>query len=212
VEGSVIRRSRCRDLLRRAAVVGAMVAMFVATAVSAAPTAWADGVFDPTDCDASPTASECVVDVIMVGAAGQSGGSGVAWCHDFTGDVAPCYIQKFGWNGGDGCYYRPASKSFVDAFPLAPPAAWYEGWCGSVATGFTVVTRMRIFGSPPGQALLVAEAVKLLHLPAPAIRLNPAPPAAQLVYVPTWLWVDASSWGSRSATVSVPARASVVSG
>jgi hypothetical protein len=34
--------------------------------------------------------------------------------------------------------------------------------------------------------------------------VNPAPPAVQIVYLPTWVWLDESSWGSRSATASVP--------
>lgn len=207
MEGRVVRRARHRNLLslapgfRAAAVVAAAVALAI---VLVPGTAWADGVFDPVNCDISPTAPECVVDVINVGESGASGGSGVARCHDFTGEVAPCFIQKYGWNGGDGCYYKPATEEWSDAFPVPPPAAWYEGWCGSVAANLTMLTRMRTFGSPPGQALLVAEAIRRLRLPAPVIRLNPAPPAAQLVFVPTWLWVDGSSWGRRSATASVP--------
>lgn len=205
MESRLVRRSRYWNLLRQATAASAVAFVVVAMAVAQvqAP-AWAGGVFDPVECDSNPLAPECVIDVITVGAAGQSNGSGVARCRDFMGDVAPCFIQKYGWNGGDGCYYKAAAPTFVDAFPLDAPQAWYEGWCGSVASGLSFVTRMRIFTSPPGQALLVAEAVKLLQLPAPAIHLNPAPPAAQLVFVPTWLWVDASSWESRTATASVP--------
>src|SRR5262249_17095095 len=51
---------------------------------------------------------------------------------------------------------------------------------------------------------VAADAAKNLRLPLPAIRVNPAPPAAQLVFLPTWLWLDGSSWGPRSATASVP--------
>jgi hypothetical protein len=53
-------------------------------------------------------------------------------------------------------------------------------------------------------AVLARQAVSQLSLPVPAIRVNPAPPAAQLAFLPTWLWLDRSSWGSRSATASVP--------
>ena len=53
-------------------------------------------------------------------------------------------------------------------------------------------------------AVLARQAVAHLGLPLPVIRLNPTPPAAQIVYLPTWIWLDASSWGSRSATASVP--------
>jgi hypothetical protein len=70
------------------------------------------------------------------------------------------------------------------------------------------VTKFRKFSSASGggqdPATLAASAVKELRLPLPAIRVNPAPPAAQLVYLPTWLWVDAESWGALSATASVP--------
>jgi hypothetical protein len=208
VESRVIRRSRRRKLLIDSVIrLGAsvLVALVAIMAALVPATAWADGGIDPVNCDTNPTAPQCVVDVITIGNPGGSASGGVSQCHDFAGDVAPCFIQKWGWNGGDGCYYKPASQGWVDTFGApTPPAAWYEGWCGSVASGLSMVTRMRIFGSPPGQALLVQEAIRRLQLPAPAIRVNPAPPAAQLVFLPTWLWVDRATWGSRSATASVP--------
>ena len=55
-----------------------------------------------------------------------------------------------------------------------------------------------------GVEQLAQQAARSLVLPPPAIRLNPSPPAAQLIHVPTWLWLDPSSWGSRTATASVP--------
>jgi hypothetical protein len=51
---------------------------------------------------------------------------------------------------------------------------------------------------------LADEAIRALRLPLPAIRLNPAPPAKQIVFVPTWVWLAPQSWGNRSATASVP--------
>jgi hypothetical protein len=51
---------------------------------------------------------------------------------------------------------------------------------------------------------LAQQALSRLRLPSPAIRVNPAPPLAQLVHLPTWLWLDAASWRARSSTVSVP--------
>jgi hypothetical protein len=209
VEGRVVRRARRGKLLTLVeALVASVAAVTATTTVLAlgAVAAWGDGGIDPVNCDTNPTAPDCVVDVVTVASDGDGGSGGVSRCHDFVGEAAPCFIQKWGWNGGDGCYYyKPASEPWAQSFGApTPPAAWYEGWCGSVATGFSVVTRMRIFGSPPGQALLVAEAVKRLRLPAPAIRLNPAPPAAQVVHLPTWLWLDPSSWATRTATASVP--------
>jgi hypothetical protein len=120
-----------------------------------------------------------------------------------VGEPAPCFIAKWGWNGGDGCYYKPAPPDWSDAFGRpTPPAAWYEGACLDVAHDWVVLTRMRVFGSPPGRARLVTEAVRQLQLPAPVIRFNP--PEVQVMHVPMWLWVDASTWGTRRATASVP--------
>lgn|GEM_PF-3054673 len=182
-----------------------MIAVAVTAAVLVPSSARADDGIDPVNCDTNPTAPECIVDVINIGDDGQGGSGGTARCHDIVGEVAPCFIQKWGWNGGDGCYYKLASQEWVDVLgePI-PPARWYEGACVDVANNNVVLTRLRVFATPPGQALLVAEAIKRLRLPAPAIRLNPKPPAAQVVHLPSWLWLDQSSWGTRRATASVP--------
>ncbi|MBI1759245.1 MAG: hypothetical protein HYR62_08480 [Actinobacteria bacterium] len=58
--------------------------------------------------------------------------------------------------------------------------------------------------APVSPAALAQEAVSRLRLPTPVIRLNPAPPAPQLVFVPTWLWLDPSVWRPVAATASVP--------
>jgi hypothetical protein len=159
VEGRVVRRSGRRKLLRSAGLrsrCAVMCAVLLAAVFLPTPS-WADGI-DPVNCDEHPTAPQCIVDVITVGGGSSGGASGVTQCHDIDREVAPCYIQKYGWNdGGDGCYYKPASQSFVDAYGAPPPpAAWYEGWCGNVRTGFSFLTRMRIFANPPGQGLLVS--------------------------------------------------------
>jgi hypothetical protein len=61
---------------------------------------------------------------------------------------------------------------------------------------------------PVGQqvtpAMLARQASRFLPLPAPIIHTNPPAGRDQLVNLPTWLWVDASSWGRRTATASVP--------
>lgn len=70
-------------------------------------------------------------------------------------------------------------------------------------------------GGPPAQAppggqptvsaaTLAEQARRFLPLPAPIIRTNPTPDHDQLVNLPTWLWVAASSWNLRTATASVP--------
>ena len=52
--------------------------------------------------------------------------------------------------------------------------------------------------------VLARQAARYLPLPAPIIRTNPPADRDQLVNLPTWLWVDASSWGRRTATATVP--------
>jgi hypothetical protein len=194
-----------RTLTPVVALLVAAACAVAAVLVAVAPTsAFAGDGWGDVNCVQDPTRPECVVTVIT-GGDSSSAGAGTAACRDFTGDPAPCFLPDHGWNAGDGCYYQPALPGWADAFGHPdPPAAWYEGWCGSVAHHFTVVTRMRIFGQPPGQALLVEEALRRLALPTPGIHLNPPPPAAQLVHVPTWLWLDTPAWTARSATASVP--------
>ncbi len=158
------------------------------------------------DCEADPANPQCVVTAIGGSEQTTTGGSSGTGCRNALNQPMPCFIQKYGWLAADGCYYKPVSADLaavLDALP--PPAAWYEGTCLDAATGtiFPIV-RLRVFGTPPGQALLVDEAVRRMRLPAPVIHVNPAPPAAQLVFVPAWLWVDSSSWGTRSATAAVP--------
>jgi hypothetical protein len=51
-------------------------------------------------------------------------------------------------------------------------------------------------------AALAAVASARLVLPRLVIRANPA--GAQLVRLPTWLWVDPAGWAPRSATAAVP--------
>jgi hypothetical protein len=94
--------------------------------------------------------------------------------------------------------------------------AWYLKICGDAANPDDLVTSV-IFGdvelvwipaaSAPvaagvSPATLAAQARRFLPLPAPTVRWNPAPNA--FVRVPTWFWIDAASWGSRTSTVAVP--------
>ncbi len=62
----------------------------------------------------------------------------------------------------------------------------------------------------PGKAkrkVSVAEvaqaAVEQLRLPRPVIRTSPAADFTQVVHVPTWMWVQSSSWGPVSESASV---------
>jgi hypothetical protein len=124
--------------------------------------------------------------------------------------VVPCYIPGKGWFGGDGCWYQPATGNNLAAAEAlggkaVPPQRWHIGACGDPLTGFwpASLVRFRLYGGQgPSVELLADQAVRRLRLPAPVIRVNPAPPAPQLVFEPSWLWVDTSSWGQRSATAS----------
>jgi hypothetical protein len=53
-------------------------------------------------------------------------------------------------------------------------------------------------------AVLAQQAYRILPIPSPRLATNPPASRLQLVHVPTWLWVDQTTWGTRTATVSVP--------
>ncbi|HSA48613.1 MAG TPA: hypothetical protein VLH10_00675 [Yinghuangia sp.] len=55
---------------------------------------------------------------------------------------------------------------------------------------------------PPSPAQLAQVAVSRLVLPTPTVGTSPS--GDQVVSVPTWLWVDGSSWEPVSATAAVP--------
>jgi hypothetical protein len=172
---------------------------------------------DPVNCAQNPTDPRCDVHAGQPGGPGDGGGGGGGGsgggsqvCHyPITNEVVPCYLPNYGQFADDGCYYKPATGNDLAAAEAlggtpTPPGRWYIGTCGYPPS--PVLTKFRIFGGNvlPNPADLAADAVNQLHLPLPAIRVNPAPPAAQLVFLPTWMWLDGSSWGSRSATASVP--------
>lgn len=194
---------------RKLALVGALIVAMIGFGVPASA--------DPGDfvnCDQHQTSPECVLDPSTPGentGDARGTGGGAAGCfHPSSGDEIPCHIAEYGWYGGDGCWYRPMTADEVAHWDLVqpqPPGHYYQGTCldaglNPIATNFTV------FRNQPGVAVLAEQAVKRLRLPSPAIKVNPlvtvdpdAPPA-QVVFVPTWLWVDSSSWGTRSATAS----------
>lgn len=72
----------------------------------------------------------------------------------------------------------------------------------------------RVFGGPentgPAQAAgpspeaLGRQAVSRLDIPVPMIGSSPGPGARHLVGLPTWLWVDSSTWQEQTASASVP--------
>ncbi|WP_204301580.1 hypothetical protein [Actinoplanes campanulatus] len=106
--------------------------------------------------------------------------------------------------------YEPAPGN------LAPPAGkkasdggWYVEVCliGDGKGGSQMSSPLWIDGPAPAAvdpAVVARQAVTQLNLPAPEIRVNPDSNTARLVRVAVWFWVDASTWGPRSATASVP--------
>lgn len=115
--------------------------------------------------------------------------------------------------------YRPQSEPATAQFAVAaprlaqaqPPAgAWYVYKCtgpGAVDALYRppvwIADGQQPGGVPlPSPAELAAQARNQLRLPAPKIQANPV--GDQLVSLPTWLWLDRSSWGDVSATASVP--------
>ncbi len=110
----------------------------------------------------------------------------------------------------DPCSYRrmEPSKDIEAALGGRPKGrgAWYTRVCRvhrlGGAVGFDASPIW--LAAPPAVSpeALAAEAASRLVLPDVVIRVSPA--GDQLVGLPTWLWVDGSSWRSVSATASVP--------
>ncbi|MGE6734683.1 hypothetical protein [Streptomyces sp. NPDC059900] len=59
-------------------------------------------------------------------------------------------------------------------------------------------------GARPEPAVVAQQAVRELVLPDPEIRTNPDETYAQLVRVPTWMWLDRVMWKPVSETAKVP--------
>jgi hypothetical protein len=179
------------------------LALLLATAATTTPAS--AGIGGPV-CGEDPAG--CDISVTTPGAPGSPGTSGKTQCKTpLGGEVVPCYVAGKGWYGGDGCWYEVATgNELAAAIALGgtptPPAQWYVGSCGDPVANVWFVTKFRVFGAGPGPELLAQEAVKALRLPNPLIKVNPPAGSLQVLYVPTWLWVDASTWGSRSATAS----------
>lgn len=78
--------------------------------------------------------------------------------------------------------------------------------CTDPATGTSIQERTWVApgddGIPVDPAVLAAEAVDNLVLPAP--RVASSPHDFQLVRLPTWLWLAGDSWQRQTASASVP--------
>jgi hypothetical protein len=206
---------------------GMALIVAASTAVTSAGPARADDWFGWTDCSDRPTTPGCEVGARAPGAperttrraaarsstGATSPGTASQQCHDLHGRPTPCYDPELGHLGSDGCYYRPAPAPPADLQAIIGgagqgPGGWYEYVCpGQPGTGGGI---RWIADTTPGPvavdpAVLARQAVSRLDLPQPRIGMSPS--GAQLVAVPTWLWLDPGSWRPRSATARVPGLA-----
>lgn len=105
-----------------------------------------------------------------------------------------------------GCRYVPAGPGPGQETPKEP-GGWFMLLCSP--DGKDPDSRGPIWvhagadAPPPLTPEQVAQiARRQLRLPTPRIMANPA--GDQLVNLPTWMWLDRSSWTDVSATASVP--------
>lgn len=129
-----------------------------------------------------------------------------------------------GGSGGRACTYQQANVPGDPSTELTitpdltqqqgtKEGAWYFYRCQDrQAFGGTRVGTVFV---PTGQpavppAVLAREASKFVDAPAPGIQLNPPAGSDHLVNLESWLWVDPSTWGQRSATASVPNESATV--
>jgi len=141
---------------------------------------------------------------------GQDSGGGS--CHNAEGKVVACYDATFGWLGPGGCYWKVDTGYNPPAWDTADQhqgqqGAWWDFTCLDVhnGTGGGIVWLPAApAGTPPPPVVLARQATNQLFLTLPQIDASPAPSADQLVNLPTWLWIEQSSWRPASATASVP--------
>lgn len=102
--------------------------------------------------------------------------------------------SPYGTLGGDGCYYgagslsSTATRTCLDANgnPSFDQVTLPEG-------GEDVAI-------DPGALAVIAR--DRFVLPSPVIRSSPKPEELQLIYLPTWTWVERSMWSPRTSSAS----------
>jgi len=121
--------------------------------------------------------------------------------------------------GGRTCSWTVTQANTPEPFrsiwaDVPPPAGqapgsgqWARWDCSDGTAGIGWLANSRPVVAP---IVLAREAYRFLPLPVPQIRLNPPAGSAQLVSLRTWLWLDAATWGARSATASVPGLSGTV--
>jgi hypothetical protein len=90
--------------------------------------------------------------------------------------------------GGAWYVYKCTGKGVLDA--VYRPPVWIPN--RPAASGMAVAD----------PAALARQAYQQLRLPTPVIAVSPT--GAQLVNLPSWLWLDRRGWGPRSATAAAP--------
>jgi hypothetical protein len=105
---------------------------------------------------------------------------------------------------------RTRSRDVVLAQAPGQGGAWYVYRCAGQGAR-DALYRAPVWipdGQAPGAAPLPSpeelaeQARSRLRLPSPVIASSPA--GTQLVWLPTWLWLDRATWQPQSATASVP--------
>ncbi|MEV0005956.1 hypothetical protein AB0H28_27225 [Micromonospora sp. NPDC050980] len=168
--------------------------LLAATAVTAsASAAAADDGIGHVDCAQNPSMPGCDLTAESPGNPSEaSGGSGSGDAEDgSTGASGTCY-----WAPVDGNRPAPEGKG--------PQGGWYARTCLSNGIG-SQGTPVWLDQAPGVDLAALAQSARSqLRLPAPGIRTNPDAAPFVLVRVPVWLWVNPGSWGTRSASASVP--------
>ncbi|CCH17767.1 conserved hypothetical protein [Micromonospora lupini str. Lupac 08] len=150
------------------------------------------------DCSLTPDVPECSVEVGTPPSTGDGNSGGEHNGGSNTGGGSGGEHE-----GADGCRYIVIGRDDPPA-GARQPGAWYSRHCINDGGASERLPVWIADAQSPDPAVLARSAISRLDLPVPAIRANPAPPAAQLLNVPTWLWLEGPSYRARSATASVP--------
>lgn len=201
-------------MLRRLVLVLAAAALLLAGWTTAAA---ADDTLTRVACE-SGDAPHCVVEAgtpaqaAPAGSVNEQTDAGSQVCRGMSDEVVPCSDPLWGTIGSDGCYWKPNTEYRPPAWVETPSGAgaWFDVHCfgraGSAFPGTGTSMQWVAAGEVPPLAVppevLAAQARNRLNLAGPSILTSP--PGVQLVGVPTWMWLDASAWGQRSATAAVP--------
>lgn len=109
-----------------------------------------------------------------------------------------------------GASTENAAESPISSVECAPLGAAIGGAVGSgreaqcVPPAENSDTAPAAVTAQPSPGELGRQASSRLVLPTLVVSTSPGPGVPQLVRVPTWLWVNADSFGQQSATASVP--------